>query len=88
MLCETSLSCVVPLFLQVLELLETCAPYYRKMQLVPDCDGSELDDPAVNQCSRIPAPCKRHNAVYNILHYITDVQFMRKKSYGGSSMLR
>ena len=58
------------------------------MMLIPDCDGSEINDPNINQCAQIPASCKRHNAVYYLLHYITDVEFMQKKSYGGGRMLR
>ena len=52
-----------------LELVQECAPHYRAGLLTGDCAGER------SRCSRVPQHCSRHNAVYTILHYLTDTQF-------------
>uniref|UniRef100_A0A1Q3F822 Putative patched transmembrane receptor n=1 Tax=Culex tarsalis TaxID=7177 RepID=A0A1Q3F822_CULTA len=49
-------------------LLFDCFQYYHNMKLSNDCVRS--------RCV-VPAPCKQHNAVYNILHYLADVDFIK-----------
>lgn len=46
-------------------LLLRCAEHYRTLKLSSDC--------ATNRC-RVPAECAQHNAVYNMLHYLSDTQ--------------
>ena len=73
-------------------LLTTCVKYYRSLSLVSDCYDSETNGDRYRQCNAIPARCKRYNAVYDIMHYLTDVDFMtdginglnRKLSYSMS----
>ncbi|KAI0222764.1 hypothetical protein LSAT2_025972 [Lamellibrachia satsuma] len=73
-------------------LLTTCVTYYRSLSLLADCYDAEANGGRYRQCNSIPAPCKRYNAVYDILHYLADVDFMadgddginRKLSYSMS----
>ncbi|KFM82675.1 Protein dispatched-like protein, partial [Stegodyphus mimosarum] len=58
----------------VFQLLLTCAPYYHGMKLSHDCTM----DPAL--CRGVPRPCFEYDAVYNILHYLTDVNFLNPNS--------
>uniref|UniRef100_A0A182PPZ7 SSD domain-containing protein n=1 Tax=Anopheles epiroticus TaxID=199890 RepID=A0A182PPZ7_9DIPT len=50
-------------------LLYDCFQYYHDMKLSNDCIGS--------RCIA-PSECKQHNAVYNILHYLANVDFIRQ----------
>ncbi|XP_055903846.1 protein dispatched isoform X1 [Eupeodes corollae] len=52
----------------VQSLLVGCYDYYLNMKIGYDCSES-----------RCPAPieCTRHNAVFNILHYLTDLNFIK-----------
>lgn len=49
-------------------LLFDCFQYYHNMKLSNDCVRS--------RCV-VPNECKQHNAVYNILHYLADVDFIK-----------
>lgn len=49
-------------------LLFDCFQYYHNMKLSNDC---------VRSSCVVPPPCKQHNAVYNILHYLADVEFIK-----------
>lgn len=51
-----------------LVLLQTCAPYYHNLKLTHDCSNNDF-------CGT-PVECRRHNAVFNILHYLTDITFL------------
>ncbi|XP_043195105.1 protein dispatched homolog 1-like [Amphibalanus amphitrite] len=51
-----------------LSLLRDCAPFYHGGQLQPDCSG--------RPCRDVPERCARHDAVYHLLHYILDSQFL------------
>jgi hypothetical protein len=53
-----------------LELLKRCSPYYQSGELTAEC----LNNP--RPCIRVPKECITHNAVFTILHYLTDHQFM------------
>ncbi|XP_075726360.1 protein dispatched homolog 1-like [Rhipicephalus microplus] len=56
--------------MQVLKRLEACAPHYHSMKLSHDCaSGARL-------CRGVPAECIEYNAVYTILHYLADVDFL------------
>ncbi|XP_015919103.2 protein dispatched homolog 1 isoform X1 [Parasteatoda tepidariorum] len=57
----------------VLELLVSCASYYHNMKLSHDC----AMDPAL--CRGVPRHCIEYDAVYNILHYLTDINFLNPK---------
>ncbi|EEB17830.1 conserved hypothetical protein [Pediculus humanus corporis] len=50
-------------------LLYECSKYYNNLQLSSDCHDKTL-------CRGVPKKCKKFNAVYNILYYLTDVDFL------------
>uniref|UniRef100_A0A182Q1X4 SSD domain-containing protein n=1 Tax=Anopheles farauti TaxID=69004 RepID=A0A182Q1X4_9DIPT len=50
-------------------LLFDCFPYYHNMKLSNDC---------IRSSCIAPSECKQHNAVYNILHYLANVDFVRQ----------
>lgn len=52
----------------VLNLIMKCSHYYRTKELKPDC--------ASFGCETVPEECVAHNAVFNILHFLVDVDFM------------
>ncbi|XP_030854402.1 protein dispatched homolog 1-like [Strongylocentrotus purpuratus] len=57
-----------------LQLLRTCSHFYRTRELRHDCShgGASLS----NSCANVPGKCTRFDAVYHILHYLVDVDFM------------
>ena len=58
-------------------LLMRCASYYHSGELTPKCLVADPTDQAANRaCIRVPLECRKHNAVYNILHYLVDDEFM------------
>ena len=57
-----------------LELLKRCSTYYHSGELTQDC----LNNP--RPCIRVPRECIKHNAVFTILHYLTDHDFMSPAS--------
>ncbi|EZA51791.1 hypothetical protein DMN91_003866 [Ooceraea biroi] len=55
---------------KVKTLLQQCSHYYYNRQLLPNC----ADD---LKCQReVPAECYARNAVYHLLHYLLDVDFI------------
>lgn len=48
-----------------LQTLSHCGQFYRNYSLGAYCE----------ECIKVPAVCKLHNAVYHILHYLTDAHF-------------
>lgn len=56
-------------------LLLDCFPYYHNLKLGNDCAGDG------GKC-RVPNECAQHNGVYNILHFLTDTDFMRLNETG------
>lgn len=57
-----------------LQLLRTCSHFYRTRELRHDC--SDRGTSSTNSCKRVPVQCTRFDAVYHILHYLVDVDFM------------
>lgn len=51
-------------------LLEKCAPFYHSGELTGEC----LANP--RPCVRVPPECVTHNAVFTILHFLTDDRFL------------
>ena len=49
-------------------LLTTCYPYYHNLRLDSECVRF--------RCKNVPQECTQYNAVYNMLHYLADNQFM------------
>ena len=57
-----------------LSLLSSCAPHYLDGALSPDCRGGKCGPGGA-----VPPGCRQHNAVYTILHYLTDIDFPSTK---------
>ncbi|RZF40076.1 hypothetical protein LSTR_LSTR002479 [Laodelphax striatellus] len=56
-------------------LLEECANFYYDLQLVPDLRNIE-----------VPLYCRKYNAVYNIIHFLVDTDFL--PPHNGSRTLK
>lgn len=54
----------------VQKLLLDCYEYYHSFKLSNDC---------VNKKCQVPAECQQHNAVYNIIHFLADSDFIKVK---------
>eukprot|EP00090_Calanus_glacialis_P004843 TRINITY_DN13625_c0_g1_i1.p1 TRINITY_DN13625_c0_g1~~TRINITY_DN13625_c0_g1_i1.p1 ORF type:complete len:1432 (+),score=169.81 TRINITY_DN13625_c0_g1_i1:127-4296(+) len=63
-----------------LTLLRSCAKYYRDGSLTSDC-GSHR-----SRCRSLPPECTQHNAVYTILHFLTDDKFFGDKESTDSNL--
>lgn len=50
-------------------LLFECSRYYNNLKLSSDCYKSSL-------CHGVPNRCKKFNSVYNMLYYLTDIDFL------------
>ncbi|XP_042543793.1 protein dispatched homolog 2 [Dipodomys spectabilis] len=59
---------------RTLALLRYCAPYYHRGVLVPSCLGSKPDKPPF--CAQVPTKCARSGAVYQLLHFLLDRDFL------------
>ncbi|XP_055384764.1 protein dispatched [Condylostylus longicornis] len=55
--------------LNVLNLLSICFEYFNNFKLSSDCNE--------NLNCHVPVDCVKYNAVFNIFHYLTDVNFMK-----------
>lgn len=64
---------------EVFQRLESCAPHYHSMKLSHDCTTDAL------LCRGVPQECTEYNAVYNILHFLADADFLgpRATTRGG-----
>ena len=65
--------------LLVKNLLGNCSSYFSEQTLKEDCDPSTFfgshdvnGSASLNNCPNVPTKCTKHNAVYNILFYLTD----------------
>ncbi|XP_023705263.1 protein dispatched isoform X3 [Cryptotermes secundus] len=52
-------------------LLQMCSHYYHNLTLTPDCQEESLWF-----CKQVPQQCRQHNAVYNIMYYLVDANFL------------
>ncbi|XP_035240056.1 protein dispatched homolog 2 [Anguilla anguilla] len=55
-----------------LNLLRQCAPYYHDGSLAPSCSKRGK----LGHCASVPPQCKHSSAVYQILHYLVDKDFL------------
>lgn len=72
----------------VRSLVKTCVGFYQNSSLSDSCDRvhSRYGE-KTRLCRNIPKECKKYNAVYNIMHFISDSSFQRtdqKLSYAVS----
>ncbi|XP_048214107.1 protein dispatched homolog 1 isoform X2 [Perognathus longimembris pacificus] len=63
-----------------LKLLRTCAKHYQNGTLGPDCWDMAARRKDQLKCTNVPRKCTKYNAVYQILHYLVDKDFMSPKS--------
>uniref|UniRef100_A0A670XMC8 Dispatched RND transporter family member 2 n=1 Tax=Pseudonaja textilis TaxID=8673 RepID=A0A670XMC8_PSETE len=65
-----------------LTLLRSCAPDYHKGILVPSCVGFKTERDKHVQCSKLPEKCTRFHAVYQLLHFLVDRDFLSLQTVG------
>ncbi|XP_075386657.1 protein dispatched homolog 1 isoform X2 [Tenrec ecaudatus] len=63
-----------------LKLLRTCAKHYQNGTLGPDCWDTTARRKDQLKCTSVPRKCTKYNAVYQILHYLVDKDFMAPKT--------
>lgn len=63
-----------------LKLLRTCAKHYQNGTLGPDCWDKAARRKDQLKCTNVPRKCTKYNAVYQILHYLVDKDFMTSKT--------
>nr|XP_033792827.1 protein dispatched homolog 1 [Geotrypetes seraphini]XP_033792828.1 protein dispatched homolog 1 [Geotrypetes seraphini]XP_033792829.1 protein dispatched homolog 1 [Geotrypetes seraphini]XP_033792830.1 protein dispatched homolog 1 [Geotrypetes seraphini]XP_033792831.1 protein dispatched homolog 1 [Geotrypetes seraphini]XP_033792832.1 protein dispatched homolog 1 [Geotrypetes seraphini] len=63
-----------------LKLLRTCAKYYYNGTLGPDCWDMAARRKDQLKCTNVPRKCTKYNAVYQILHYLVDKDFLSSKT--------
>ncbi|KAM4771385.1 protein dispatched homolog 1 [Rhinophrynus dorsalis] len=63
-----------------LKLIRTCAKYYHNGTLGPDCWDMATKRKDQLKCTNVPRKCTKYNAVYQILHYLVDKDFLSPKT--------
>ncbi|XP_051880078.1 protein dispatched homolog 1 isoform X2 [Pristis pectinata] len=59
-----------------LKLLRSCVKYYHNGTLGPDCWDVTTRRKDQLKCTSVPRKCTKYNAVYQILHYLVDKDFL------------
>ncbi|XP_072356348.1 protein dispatched homolog 1 isoform X1 [Scyliorhinus torazame] len=59
-----------------LKLLRSCVKYYHNGTLGPDCWDMTTRRKDQLKCTSVPRKCTKYNAVYQILHYLVDKDFL------------
>ncbi|XP_045393022.1 protein dispatched homolog 1 isoform X1 [Lemur catta] len=65
-----------------LKLLRACAKHYQNGTLGPDCWDMAARRKDQLKCTHVPRKCTKFNAVYQILHYLVDKDFLAPKTAG------
>ncbi|XP_060948001.1 protein dispatched homolog 1 [Limanda limanda] len=63
-----------------LKILRSCAKYYHNGTLASDCWDMALRRKDQLKCASVPRKCTKYNAVYQILHFLVDKDFLSPKS--------
>lgn len=63
-----------------LKVLRSCAKYYYNGTLGPECWDTSTRRKDQFKCASVPRKCTKHNAVYHILHFLVDKDFLNPKS--------
>uniref|UniRef100_A0A8C5KVJ3 Protein dispatched homolog 1 n=1 Tax=Jaculus jaculus TaxID=51337 RepID=A0A8C5KVJ3_JACJA len=63
-----------------LKLLRSCAKHYHNGTLGPDCWDMAARRKDQLKCTNVPRKCTKYNAVYQILHYLVDKDFLTPKT--------
>ncbi|KAJ8399481.1 hypothetical protein AAFF_G00411930 [Aldrovandia affinis] len=61
-----------------LSLLRQCAPYYHDGSLAPSCS----ERGKLGHCASVPPQCKYSSAIYQVLHYLVDKDFLGPQTIG------
>ena len=61
-------------------LLKMCSKFYHNGALKRDCWDFTKNEKRSVGCNHVPKACTTFNAVYNVLHYLTDTQFVPDRS--------
>ena len=61
----------------VKQLLEECVGYYHNFTITDSCDRRHSPFYEKRKCKGVPKKCVQYNAVYNIIHFISDHSFMQ-----------
>ncbi|XP_076844349.1 protein dispatched homolog 1 isoform X2 [Brachyhypopomus gauderio] len=64
---------------QTLKVLRSCARYYYNGTLGPECWDMSARRKDQLKCASVPRKCTKHNAVYHILHFLVDKDFLNPK---------
>ncbi|XP_078505954.1 protein dispatched homolog 1 [Lissotriton helveticus] len=62
------------------KLLRTCAKYYYNGTLGSDCWDMAAKRKDQLKCTNVPRKCTKYNAVYQVLHYLVDKDFLSPKT--------
>ncbi|KAM8831658.1 protein dispatched homolog 1 isoform 2-T2 [Spinachia spinachia] len=65
---------------QTLKILRSCAKHYHNGTLGPDCWDMALRRKDQLKCASVPRKCTKYNAVYQILHFLVDKDFLSPRS--------
>lgn len=63
-----------------LKVLRSCAKYYYNGTLGPECWDVNARRKDQFKCASVPRKCTKYNAVYHILHFLVDKDFLNPKS--------
>ncbi|KAI4888932.1 hypothetical protein NFI96_025070, partial [Prochilodus magdalenae] len=63
-----------------LKVLRSCAKYYYNGTLGPECWDMNTRRKDQLKCANVPRKCSKYNAVYQILHFLVDKDFLNPKS--------
>lgn len=65
---------------QTLKVLRSCAKYYYNGTLGPECWDVSTRRKDQIKCANVPKKCTKYNAVYQILHFLVDKDFLNPKA--------
>ncbi|XP_024147117.1 protein dispatched homolog 1 isoform X1 [Oryzias melastigma] len=63
-----------------LKILRSCSKFYHNGTLGPDCWDMTLPRKDQLKCGGVPRKCTKYNAVFQILHFLVDKDFLSPKS--------
>ncbi|KAJ8355475.1 hypothetical protein SKAU_G00182690 [Synaphobranchus kaupii] len=63
-----------------LKVLRSCAKFYHNGTLGPDCWDMATRRKDQLKCANVPRKCTKYNAVYQILHFLVDKDFLGPKN--------
>ncbi|XP_041720847.1 protein dispatched homolog 1 [Coregonus clupeaformis] len=63
-----------------LKILRSCAKYYHNGTLGPDCWDMTTRRKDQSKCTNVPRKCTKYNAIYQILHFLVDKDFLSPKN--------